>query len=356
MVAKTYRGRTIQEATANVRNTLGPDAMILSTKKLKEEGRQTFFEITAVPAGRKAPPKGSTPLPHGESGLLSIREMTYLLDHSGAGMERLAMNLQVLNLYGNLIRSGIHDLHARLFLERAGVFHEDTVDGQAMIKEKVIREIQKCIHVIDPFDTKENGQSVAAFIGTTGVGKTTTIAKIAARLILDRRKKVGLISLDTYRIGAMEQLKTYAHILGIPCFQAFKRKDLLFAFRRMEGHDVILIDTAGQSQYDKERIEELMGMVTGPIPIHTHLLLSVPTAGAEMKRTAMNFRPLKFQSYIFTKCDEAERYGPVLNQLMTLQAPISYMTTGQNVPEDIEKADQGKILDGILNYQPRLET
>jgi flagellar biosynthesis protein FlhF len=167
--------------------------------------------------------------------------------------------------------------------------------------------------------------------------------------MFEKKKKVGLISIDAYRIGAIEQLKTYANILGAPCFQAFKKKDLLFALRRMEGRDVILIDTAGQSQYDLSRIEELRQLIPTDLSISIHLLLSISTTASEMNKTAINFNPLKYQSYIFTKRDEARTCGSILNQMMEHHLPISYITTGQSVPEDIEQADKDKILNWIVS-------
>jgi len=117
----------------------------------------------------------------------------------------------------------------------------------------------------------------------------------------------------------------------------------------VEGRDVVLVDTAGQSQYDRARIEELRKMITNDLAISSHLLLSVPTRESEMNKAAINFRPLKFQSYIFTKTDEAEKCGSIINQIMKLNLPISYFTTGQNVPEDIEKANKKNILELLLN-------
>ena len=155
--------------------------------------------------------------------------------------------------------------------------------------------------------------------------------------------------MDAYRIGAMEQLKTYANILGIPSYQAFKKKDLLFALRRMEARDIILIDTAGQSQYDLARIEALRNLMPTDLSIDVHLLLSISTTPFEMNETAINFKPLKYQSYIFTKKDEARTCGSVLNQIMEHQLPVSYITTGQSVPEDIEPANKEKIINSIVS-------
>ena len=147
----------------------------------------------------------------------------------------------------------------------------------------------------------------------------------------------------------MEQLKTYADILGIPCFRAFKKKDLLFALKRMEGKNVILIDTAGQSHYDLSRIGELQRMMPGDMNISTHLLLNVATRESEMNKAAVNFSALNYLSYIFTKTDETDGCGSIINQVMKLNLPISYITNGQKVPEDIERADKEKILKLLLS-------
>ena len=349
MQVKKYQAGTIKEAVAMVKGVLGPDAMILSTKKVRKPGESGLFEVTAVPAGDDMPKTNGGALKEVKSELMSIKEMIYLLNHSGGALEKMILNPGLLNLYAKLVRSGVNDHNAKLFLERAGAFSESSQRNRENIRERTIREITQVIEVRDAFEAQDRRQTIAAFVGTTGVGKTTTIAKLAAQLMLKAKKRVGLISIDNYRIGAMEQLRIYANILGIPCFPAFNRKDLVFALQRMEKANVVLIDTAGQSQYDLSRIEELKKMITDDLTISTHLLLSVATTELEMSRTADNFSPLKFQSYIFTKMDEADRCGSVINQIMKLRAPISYITTGQNVPEDIEKAQKRKILHLLLS-------
>jgi len=349
MHVKKYRAGTIKDAIGKVRSVLGPEAMIISTKKLSRRDENNIFEIAAVQAGDDIYNIGSNPLGEVKSELMSIREMIYLLNHSSGIIEKLMINPATLKLYARLIRNGINDHYARILLERAGAFKESPLNPMDNIREKTIKEIMQVIEVKDPFQARDKKQVIAAFIGTTGVGKTTTIAKIAAQLMLDAKRKVGLISIDNYRIGALEQLKIYANILGIPCFPAFNRKDFLFALRRMEEKAVVLIDTAGQSQYDRSRIEGLKEMITDDFAISSHLLLSVATSESEMNRAAVSFSPLKFQSYIFTKTDEAERCGSVINQMMKLQFPISYITTGQNVPEDIQRGNKRRILNLLLN-------
>lgn len=349
MQVKKYRGKTINDALTSVKNVLGPEAMIISTKKLRERDGYNGFEVAAMQARDDISNTSSSPYMEVKSELMSIKEMIYLLNHSGGITETLMMNPVIMNLYAKLIRNGVDDHYAKMFLERAGAIKDDSSYDTNSIKKKTIKEIMKVVGIKNPFDSQNGNQIIAAFIGTTGVGKTTTIAKLAAQLMFTAKKKVGLISIDNYRIGAMEQLKTYASILGIPCFPAFNRKDLLFALKRMEGRDVVLIDTAGQSHYDKPRITELKNMIAGDPFISSHLLMSVSTTDSEMSKAATNFSPLEFQSYIFTKIDEAERCGSVINQIMKLPLPISYITTGQNVPEDIERANKKNILRLLLN-------
>jgi flagellar biosynthesis protein FlhF len=349
MQVKKYRARTIKEASAKVKNVLGPDAMILSTKKISKTGEDDVFEITALTGAKNISDESPNMIGEVKQELMSIKEMLYLLNNSGVFIEKLITYPGALDLYTKLIKNGVNDYYVRLFFEKTGAFNGHPVHGIKSVKDLALKEITKTIDVKDPFDIKENNQIIAAFIGTTGVGKTTTIAKIAARLMLERAKKVGLISLDAYRIGAMEQLKTYANILGVPCFQAFKKKDLLFALRRMEGKDVVLIDTAGQSQYDRSRLDELRRLIPGELNISTHLLLSIATAESEMNKAADNFKCLNYQSYIFTKKDETQKCGTILNQIVKQSLPVSYITTGQNVPEDIDQAERDKLLKLIVS-------
>ena len=349
MQVKKYRARTIKEASAKVKKVLGPDAMILSTQKISKTGEDDVFEITALTGAKNISDESPNMLGEVKQELMSIKEMLCLLNNSGVFVEKLITYPGALDLYTKMIKNGVNDHYVRIFFERTGAFNGHPVNDIKRVKELALKEIMKTIDVKDPFDIKENNQIIAAFIGTTGVGKTTTIAKLAAKLMLEKAKKVGLISLDAYRIGAMEQLKTYANILGVPCFQAFQKKDLLFALRRMEGKDVVLIDTAGQSQYDRSRLDELRRLIPGDLNISTHLLLTIATAESEMNKAADNFKCLNYQSYIFTKKDETQKCGTILNQIMKQSLPVSYITTGQNVPEDIEQAVREKLLKLIVS-------
>jgi flagellar biosynthesis protein FlhF len=349
MQVKKYRARTIKEAIAKVRNILGTDAMILSTKKISVSEGGDIFEIAALGGTDDVAREDSNTLGEVKQELMSIKEMLFLINNSGGFLEKLIVYPGLLALYSKLLNNGVDERYIRHLFEKSGAFNGRYEDKKYTVKTRALKELVKTVSVNDPFCISKNNPAISAFIGTTGVGKTTTIAKIAAMLMFEKKKKVGLISMDAYRIGAMEQLKTYANILGAPSFQAFKKKDLLFALRRLEGKDVILIDTAGQSQYDLKRIEELRKMIPTDLSIDVHLLLSISTTASEMDKTAVNFNSLNYQSYIFTKRDEAQSCGSILNQIMKQNLPISYITTGQSVPEDIEQAEREKILSMLVS-------
>ncbi len=353
MQVKKYQGRSIPEAVSLVKRELGPDALILSTKKLGSGTRGStykdkgLFEISAVVGDIHEDSRSSNFDPDWlsavKSELMSIKDMILLLSRCGHLMEGFRANPGAIDLYAKLIRSGIAEPHAQWFLKKAGGFEEDAQVSSNNALKRVIEQISRVIDVTDPFRETQR-QVLAAFIGPTGVGKTTTIAKLAADLSLRQKKTVGLISIDSYRIAAIEQLKTYASILGVPCFAADSPSNLEFALRRMKDRDVILIDTAGQSHYDTARMKEMKKLIGSDKSINSHLLLSTVTNELEMDKAARNFSPLRFNSYIFTKTDETMARGVIINQVLKLKMPVSFITTGQSVPEDIIKATKTGVL------------
>lgn len=354
MQVKKFQAATIQEAINLVKGDLGSDALILSTRKLtKQQGSSTgtaqeLFEINAMAGQRHGDSSGLdrpdlSAFDGLKSELKSIKEMIFPLSQARHLMACFDANPEAIDLYAKLIRHGIAEAHAEAFLNRGGAFEKPAPHASNGLHEGVLNEVLKVIDVTDPFAHTE-GRIVAAFVGPTGVGKTTTIAKLAADLSLKQKKQVGLISVDNYRIGAVEQLKTYAGILGVPCFPAFSRADLQAALRRLEARDVILIDTAGQSHYDTARMEEMEALIGRDRSIKTHLLLSVVTSESEMHAAATKFGRLNFSSYIFTKADETKARGIIINQLLKQRMPVSFVTTGQRVPEDIFKATKTGIL------------
>lgn len=183
-----------------------------------------------------------------------------------------------------------------------------------------------------------NRPTVVALVGPTGVGKTTTIAKLAANFALFEGKSVGLITIDTYRIAAVEQLKTYSEIINLPIEVVYTAADLKHAFQKLSDKQLILIDTAGRSQKNKQQIRELKHFFNGRPLNETHLVLSANTKLEDLLETADSFKELGVNRLIFTKLDETNSLSNVIEVAERLRIPLSYVTTGQSVPEDIEVA------------------
>jgi flagellar biosynthesis protein FlhF len=193
---------------------------------------------------------------------------------------------------------------------------------------------------------------VAHFVGPTGVGKTTTIAKLAAEQVLKHRRKVGFITSDTYRISAVEQLRTYANILNVPIEVVFSPPDLLKAFEALEACDLIFMDTAGRNFRNEMYVSELNTLLRSHGDSETYLVLSMTTKYKDMKAITGNFTKFKLDKVLFTKLDETDSYGAVVNLVSDFGLQLSYAANGQNVPDDIAEIDERAIIDLILEDLP----
>jgi flagellar biosynthesis protein FlhF len=189
---------------------------------------------------------------------------------------------------------------------------------------------------------------VAHFVGPTGVGKTTTIAKLAAEQVLKHQRKVGFITSDTYRIAAVEQLKTYATILNIPLEVVFSPQDLNRAFQKFADRDVIFMDTAGRNFRNEMYVSELNALLSNHGNAETFLVLSMTMKYRDMKAVTENFLKFGLDKVLFTKMDETDSYGPIVNLVNHYPLQLSYMANGQSVPDDIAVANEERIVDLLL--------
>lgn len=194
---------------------------------------------------------------------------------------------------------------------------------------------------------KKNAPRIIALVGPTGVGKTTTTAKLAAMYALNRGNKVALVTMDIFRVGAVEQLKTYTKIMGIPLEVASTPKELERAVERHADCDLILVDTAGRSHKDTEKLDEMKAFLEG-IQSDIYLCLSATTKDRELEEILKRFSIFEVSKVVFTKLDECESFGCIVNLLLKANLQIAYFTTGQRVPEDIEVATSDKLAVLIL--------
>lgn len=220
-------------------------------------------------------------------------------------------------------------------------------EGEVSLRRILKESVQSAIHCTGPLKMKKDGPRIMALVGPTGVGKTTTIAKLAA-LAYKHGVPVALITIDTFRIGGVEQLRTYSSIMGVPLTVASTPSELADALAVHSDKRLIFIDTAGQSPNDQARLRELNSFLKIDPAIETHLCLSATTRDKELSQTIVKFGMLPVSRVIFTKLDESESFGCIVNVHMRDKFPISYLTNGQRVPEDIEVASSGKIADLVV--------
>ncbi len=435
MRIKRYVSRTIQEALDSVREDLGPDAVILHTRKARRGGlaglfgRERFEVIAAldvnVPgagaraaatasaeerrrragaagaeqgAARSARSRpGSGDVAPGRAGRAQRarpgagRPEAYpgdrLGDHPGdhrgdasrnrgidadtAG-EALGATAQarwidpvgrpiVAGGYGSASAAKLVEIHERLLDADVDPDLAEALIGAAKMKwreaqvagksanELVLDLITGMIPVAGGVSLSQGRRRVVALVGPTGVGKTTTLAKIAALLTLFGKKKVAFVTADTYRIAAVEQLRTYAEIIGVPCEVVYTPADMRQAMSLHEDRDLVLIDTAGRSPRSGMCMAELKAFLDAAQVDEAHLVLSMTTRPRDLLETVERFAPCGTNRIILSKLDETTRLGGILTLASSAGIPISYVTYGQNVPEDIEVAAAPIIAKWVLD-------
>ncbi|MBL0871311.1 MAG: flagellar biosynthesis protein FlhF [Phycisphaerales bacterium] len=239
----------------------------------------------------------------------------------------------------------------------AGVRDELTpaeLADESTVRAAVLRRLETLLTVdqqvaAPPTKAADGRPLTIALIGPTGVGKTTTIAKLAAAYRLRHGKKVALITSDTYRIAAVDQLRTYANIIGVPLRVVHTPAEMQAAVEATRDADVVLIDTAGRSPGDAQRVGELRTFLQAAKPHQTHLVLSSVASEGALMRSAERFGDLKPNLVIFTKLDEAANLGVLVNVARRIDAKLSYVTTGQEVPDDIEPSRPERLARLVLD-------
>ncbi len=245
-------------------------------------------------------------------------------------------------------------LHERLKVDQGPAVGRRLTGAAAECRDRRLRQaltecIAETLPSAAPLALKSRaGPTVVALVGPTGVGKTTTLAKLAANMKLRESKRVGLITLDTYRIAAVDQLKTYAEIMDLPLLSVVSPDEMKAAVSRLAGCDLVLIDTAGRSQRNAERIDELRLLMAAAEPDQVHLVLSGTAREDTIREAIDGFRPVGVNRLIFTKLDEALGFGVLLNVLSGIDLRLSYLTAGQSVPDDIEVGTAHRVACLIL--------
>jgi flagellar biosynthesis protein FlhF len=391
MNVKTFRARSMQEALALVRRDLGAQASVLHTREVRPRalarllGAPRMFEVVAsasvsVPS-RLPPRRGQVPaVPRTQVGIALDGPISRA---AGEPAARAAASLQLyaqltelqakvdglfkntgrdarpdlpdclFRLFTDLIDADLGEDAARELVDRV---HRQMPAGEPLdpadLKERAAGLIEDEISIAGPIQAAPGRRHLVALVGPTGVGKTTTIAKLAANFRLREKQRVGLITVDTYRIAAVEQLRTYADIIDLPMEIVATPREMHQAVARMADLDLILMDTAGRSPRDEVQIQELKSMLSEASPDEVHLVLSSVASATSLVRTAEQFAVVGTTALVLTKLDEAVSLGNVLGLVRHSKLPLSYLTNGQNVPDDIATADKRRLARMILGLEP----
>ncbi|WP_303849817.1 flagellar biosynthesis protein FlhF [Seleniivibrio woodruffii] len=403
MRIKKYEVFDMKEAMKLIKEELGPEAMILSTRKVvknnsfglfsrpiievtvgieddervinaKKTGVKTTAPAAANPYANTYKPQQFKPSVPEKSesdkiteiintlglnkfeGLVSdIAEIKRQMMEIKSGMKDsfvVDLSQPVLEFYNILLKNGVDDDIAYKFLKK---IEKRAATGltRNQVKNLSVQLLGDLIPMEKDYFSMIK-QKVLALVGPTGVGKTTTIAKIAANLSLQLKKSVALITIDNFRIGAVEQLKNYAEIVSIPLRVASSPAELEKTIYELKDYEYVFIDSMGRSQFDNEQIGDLRKFLEVSPLIKVALVLSMSCNHAELADTYDRYSKLMPEYMIFTKLDETKFFGPLINLPIKKKTPVMLLSKGQNVPDDMELPDGRKIATQVLREIPSL--
>lgn len=396
MDIKTYRAKTMRDALELVRRELGPSAAVLHTREVNSGplrrlvfGRKYEVAASAAVNVPSRLPEGlfadglvvqrgahngieEYPARWGDVRPADVeadyraryrddfrRQVAGQLDELHAMVEKLCEHASsapahdlpeaLFHVFTSLIEADVDETTVREWIERLrGEGVPRSLDDAAAVMNRVAEYLEAEISVSGPITTDANKCRVVALVGPTGVGKTTTIAKLAANYRLREKRRVGLITVDTYRVAAVEQLRTYADIIDLPMEVVATPREMREAVARMNHLDLVLMDTAGRSPRDEVRIQELKSMLTEAEPDEVHLVLSSTAGAKSLINTAERFADVGTTSLLMTKLDEAHSLGHLVSVVRSVPLSVSYLTDGQNVPDDIQVARSGAMANMLL--------
>ncbi|WP_100010941.1 flagellar biosynthesis protein FlhF [Lentibacillus sediminis] len=363
MKVKKYVAPTMPEAMKQVRKDFGSEAVILNSREVHSGGIFGLFKKVSIEvvAGLDKEPYRDASRKTGEVKPISqtnrqergsslsnefLSEMKQLKKMVEYQTSRLPKEYEggYQYLYEHLLEQEVEQKLATEITESLQKKHAGS--GKRPDSETIMQDA--AAHIKAQLDSMSfqgicGEKRIIQFIGPTGVGKTTTLAKLAARSMLRDDKKVAFITTDTYRIAAIEQLKTYAEILDIPVEVAYTMNDYREAVKRLNTYDLIFVDTAGRNFREEKYVRELEQHLDFGGGVDSYLVLSMTGKPKDLEEIYQQFADFPLTSLIFTKMDETTRFGSLLNMLLRHQIGVAYLTNGQEVPDDVIFATPEKI-------------
>jgi len=398
MFVKRFVANDMQEAIRKINREFGPDAVIIESKSIRRKGITGLFKkkIVEVVAAyepnraekqpvKKQTSQKATPVPEHSQDKVEPSEDVAELPQAAEALvkaEKVSDTSQIdlLDRQVKELRAAMQDFTNKIHTadrETTFAFSDDVLDLYNQLRdrdvpEELCREIATQTETIQkrrgldaktvgqqlicdklgeamPLKLKKFERNVLIFVGPTGTGKTTTLAKFAGTLKFKEHLEVGMINTDTYRVGAMEHIRLYAEIMDIPLAMAYSADELGQALDNMADKDVILIDTAGINARNEASRQELSQLVDAAHADETFLVMSVVTGAKACRDVIQQYSFLNDYKLIITKLDEVDAWGNVLNMTDYSKKRLTYVTVGQNVPDDIREADIQWLARSILD-------
>lgn len=377
MIVKKFRALSLPEAMSKIRAEFGVDAVIMHQKKIRKPGLaglfgSKIFEVTAAieeikhNETKKRIEKTMETEKNRQQNEVAMEKIFSELNQMKDILGRMTENnekvdiscskeletayIELSEIQRKMLAQGIKEhIVTKIMRSLLDKLSETELHDPLCIERAAERELISLFGKVEPLMLDDlTKPKIIALVGPTGVGKTTTIAKLAANFALYEKKDVMLITADTYRIAAQEQLKTYGDIMNLPVAVVFTPSDFAKTVEENRHRDLIILDTAGRSQKNTMHLNEIKGFIDAVPDIETFLCISLNTKMEDINEIVEKFKETHIDRYIFTKVDETNSYGSALNVIYDTGNALSYITNGQDVPDDIEIADLKKIAKLIL--------
>jgi flagellar biosynthesis protein FlhF len=374
MKIKSYFANTVEEAMAQARQELGPDAMLVNSRKSSIETRHLgVYEVvfvTEMPGDQETAATGANTQISATGDRLTeqMSDFKKELENMRRTITRSAMAPAAWrdstpdgsDAYNALSASELSPELAREIIEAAEARIAKTVSaklravsGKAAYRNALVEELESRFQVQPMLGRGELRPRIVALVGPPGCGKTTTLVKLAVNYGLAARRPVMLLSMDTYRVAAAEQLRSYSAILGVG-FQLVETVTALAqAIEEHRGKELIFLDTPGLGAAEVADYASLAQFLSTRDDIDTQLALSCSMKAADLSRVVDSFEAFRPQRLIFTRLDETGSFGPILNEAVRTGKPLSFFTTGQRIPEDLEAATKSRVAELILSGTSR---